>query len=327
MFTWPAALFALLLVPLLAAIYIWGLKRRYRHRLLFSSIHLVRTAANAEPSVRRHVPPALYLLAITALVIGLSRPYASIPDTEATGTVILVLDASRSMLATDIAPTRIDAAKSAIRDFARRQPPGIKIGLVAFSGSGWLLTPPTTDRRQLYGAVDYLTLGRGTNIGDGLLVALETIVSPDGPDTSYAGETLRRPLLAPVNPKESVIVLLSDGASTVGPPPLDVAQELAQVGVRVYTVGVGTAQGAPSPGFGGLRELDDVTLKGIAAATGGKYYTAQNASQLHDIYRQISTHHELVMKRTELTFLAVAAALLFSITGGVLGMLWSARLP
>jgi Ca-activated chloride channel family protein len=218
-----------------------------------------------------------------------------------------------------------------VREFANRQPQGIRIGVVAFSGGATLLTPPTTDRVQVQAAVNYLTLGRGTNVGDGLQVALETIAAP-GFDPTSEDETARRTFLAPANPEESIIVLLSDGASTVGPSPLDVAHDLARAGIRTYTVGIGTTQGDAGfagGGFGGgsARQLNEVMLKAIADETGGKYYTARNASQLHEVYGQIATHHELVEKRTELTFLAVGAAFAFTLAGGVLGTLWFARLP
>jgi Ca-activated chloride channel family protein len=133
--------------------------------------------------------------------------------------------------------------------------------------------------------------------------------------------------VAPDRPEESIVVLLSDGASTVGPDPVAVAHDLGEMGVRVYTVGLGTATGGTNPGFGNSRRFEEDTLKEIAAETGGRYYTARNASQLEEVYGHIATSHELVEKRTELTFLAVAAAVLFSITGAVLGSIWGARLP
>jgi Ca-activated chloride channel family protein len=328
MFTWPALLLSLLLVPLLAALYVLVLSRRRRYYLRYSSVGLVAPAVHRGAAFRRHAPAVFYLLALAAMAIGLARPYATVPNPQATGTVILVIDASRSMLAADIAPTRIDAARVAIRNFTSKQPKGIRIGVVAFSGAAWLIVPPTTDRKQVNGAVNYLTLGRGTNIGDGLQVALETIVSPMDLETPpYTTETTRRPFVAPANPRESVVVLLSDGASTVGPDPIAVASELGKAGVRVHTVGLGTPQGDPTMGFGGARILDEYTLKGIAEETGGKYYTARSASQLHEVYGQLATHDELVTERTELTFLVVAAGLLFSITGGVLGFVWGPRLP
>jgi Ca-activated chloride channel family protein len=177
------------------------------------------------------------------------------------------------------------------------------------------------------GAVNYLTLGRGTNVGEGLQVALRTIVSPEPQDPLTADESVRTLLTAPDRPEESIIILLSDGASTVGPDPLAVAHDLGEMGVRVYTVGLGTDQGVPNAGFGNSRRFEENTLKEIANETGGKYFSARNASQLEDVYDEIATSHELVEKRTELTFLAVAAAALFSVTGAILGSLWGTRLP
>jgi Ca-activated chloride channel family protein len=326
-FTWPFALVSLILIPIYLAFYLWSLRRRHRYRLVYSSLQLVRLAGQQSP-LRRHLPPALYLAALAAMAVGLARPYASIPDAEATGTVILVVDVSRSMLAVDIAPTRIAAAKTAIQDFTARQPKGIKIGVVAFSGSAWLITPPTTDRNEVKSAVQYLGLGRGTNIGEGLQVALDTLANPAGYEAPVlANPATRGPIQAPANPEESLVVLLSDGASTTGPPPLDIARELGLAGVRVYTVGLGTVAGDSDGDFGGSRRLNDVTLKGIADQTGGRYFTAENASELHEVYNEIATHNELVQKRSELTFLAAAAAMLFSIAGAVLSSIWFARLP
>jgi Ca-activated chloride channel family protein len=324
-FEWPAALLALLIVPALGYAYWLAQNRRRRFPLTYSSITLVRNAA--APAWRRHVPPALYLFALTAMVVGLARPQATVPDLEATGTVILVIDSSRSMLETDVRPSRIDAAKAAVRQFIEEQPKGISIGVVAFAGGAELIAPPTTDRRQVVASVNSLQLGRGTNIGDGLLVALDTILFPE-----YAAEglvpdqALRQERTAQADVATAIVVLLSDGASTVGPPPLLIARDLSEAGVKTYTVGLGAGQGG-MPFGDRFRRFDEAVLRDIAEETGGEYYAAEDAPELEEVYQRIARENDLVQKRTEVTFLAVAAGLALMLGGGILGAMWSNRLP
>jgi Ca-activated chloride channel family protein len=329
-FEWPVLLFGLLLVPLFAAFYVVAQRKRRRYPLTYSSIGLVSRAVGPRQALRRHLPAALYLLALSAMLLGMARPHATVPDPDAIGTVILVVDASRSMLSPDIAPTRIDAAKAAVRAFVLKQPSGISIGVVAFSGSAFLVMPPTPNRDNVVAAVNTLTLGTGTNIGAGLQVALETLApgltDPESPGTAGGGAAggMTPPGLLPVDPDAALIVLLSDGASTTGPPPLEVAQLVAEAGIRTYTVGIGTVRGA---GGGRLRQLDESTLKGIADETGGRYFSAADAGELHDIYSSIGRDHELVTKRMEVTFLAAGAGVILLLFSGLLGALWFNRLP
>jgi Ca-activated chloride channel family protein len=248
--------------------------------------------------------------------------------------VILVVDASGSMAATDVTPSRLAAAQAAIREFVRREPKGVRIGVVAFSGSAYVLTPPTEDRTRALGAVNYLSLGRGTNIGDALRVALETVLVPDAGEAQPAGAP--RPELASLpaiaNPETVNLVLLSDGASTTGPNPLEIAGAIARTGIRTYTVGLGTTQGGFIPTgsiFGGGRNmrLDERTLKGIAETTGGRYFPAKDAAQLHEVYDKLSRSYLVTREQTEVTFLPAAAGLLLLLTAGILGLVWSSKLP
>jgi Ca-activated chloride channel family protein len=329
-FTWPAALLGLLLVGGFTALYFAAQARRQRQKLTYSSVALVQRASRQNPW-RRHASAALYLAALAAFVVALARPNATVPIPEASGTVILVVDASRSMDATDVRPNRIEAAKAAIREFVRKEPKGMRIGVVAFSASAYLLTPPTEDKETVLGAVNYLSLGRGTNIGEGLQVALDAIAYADDlesapPPASRGGRPPPRPPIA--SPDTVSIILLSDGASTIGPDPLEIAADVGRAGIRTYTVGIGREQGGGLQ-FGGSRsrQLDDLTLKGIADTTDGEYFTAQNTGELHEVYDRIAKNYLLVHKEMELTVFPAAVGLLLLFASGVLGALWLPRLP
>lgn len=327
-FQWPLALVLLLLVPLLAGVYVWMQNQRRRYALRYASVSLVAQAVGKGPGVRRHIPAALYLLGLTALILALARPEATIPVPSNTGTVILSIDVSGSMLAEDVEPNRMEAAKAAVTDFVNKQPKGVKIGVVAFSDFAALVAPPTVERRPVLDAVSRLRAQRGTNIGAGLQVALEALLYP--PD----GDALPPPT-GPNDPARAMkvqagtIVLLSDGQSTTGPPPLEIARDAAEAGVKVYTIGIGTPEGTVVRilGRNQFTRLDEATLIGIADATGGKYYNAQDEGDLRQIYAELSRERQIENEETEITFLFAAAALLISVVAGGLGLVWFNRLP
>ena len=335
-FEWPFVLLGLLILPAFAAQYIWVQTLRRRFALRYSGIDLLRQAAGNGPGWRRHAPAALFLLALGAMIVAMARPQATVPSPAATGTIILVIDASGSMASTDIAPSRIEAAKIAVRDFVSRQPKGIRIGVVAFSAGAFLITAPTEDRKQVVAAVNYLQLGRGTNIGDGLGVALDAILDPEQaasetPNlTLFSNERQPRTNLQPLaNADQYMIVLLSDGAATTGPPPIEVAQEIAAAGIRTYTVGLGDPSFQQGFQFGGGRfmRIDEPSLKAIAQETGGEYFAAENASQLHEVYKDLSRRYEIITQYTEVSFIAVAVGVLLLTAAGALGLAWGNRLP
>ncbi len=335
-FASPLALLGLLLVPLLAGVHLLAQRRRRKFSLRYSSVALVRQATGRGHAFRRHLPLAFYLLAVAVLAIALARPSATIATPESSGTVMLSIDISGSMRSTDVKPTRLEAAKAAVRDFVNAEPAGVKIGLVAFSDSAFLITPPTEDRQQLLKAVEVLQVQRGTNIGDGLLTALSAMApQPTNGDSASSdpSSTTPGPVVPPANPRTDAIVLLSDGASNRGPPPLQVADEVAQAGVRTYTVGLGTVQGGSFPGggsFGGrgrFMQLDETTLKGIADRTGGRYFSAQSADQLHRIYGELARQELVVGKKKEVTFLAAGVGALLMLVGGALALVWQNWLP
>src|SRR6185295_8366747 len=224
-------------------------KSRRRDALRYSSVAMVGLAVGKGPGRKRHVPAVLYLLAIGFVSLALARPQMKLPSLDRSATVILVLDVSGSMRADDIKPTRIDAATATIREFVKQQPAGVKIGLVGFAQQAQLLNEPTDKKELVLRSIANLYLQRGTNIGDGLQLAMDVLIAADGiplqtAQTPAAGAAPARPArqkppATKLNPGAATIILLSDGAATTGPPPLNVAKDLAATGVKVYTVGLG----------------------------------------------------------------------------------------
>jgi Ca-activated chloride channel family protein len=245
-FLWAGLLVALLAVPLLVAVYWWARNRRRPVAARYSSLALIRAAAPPARRWRRHVPFALLALGVVALAFALARPVVvlSVPTNQAT--MVLVMDVSGSMCSTDIAPTRLQAAEDAAVAFVQGQPSGTQIGLVAFSGFAAVLEAPTADRQALVDAIRSLTTGRRTAIGSGIEAAIDAIaeVDPSIARTVTDGRPGTEP--TPVVPgayAPDIIVLLTDGANNAGPEPVDAAQQAADRGLRVYTIGFGTAEG------------------------------------------------------------------------------------
>ena len=343
-FLWPQVLIGLVLVPLLAAAYIWMQHRRKRYAIRYASLSLVRDAVGKGPGIRRHIPAAVYLLAVTAMIVALARPQAPVKVPHNTGTVVLSIDVSGSMQAQDVKPNRMEATKEAAREFVNQQPRGVKIGIVSFSDFGALVQAPTRDRDLVLKAIDRLRPQRGTNIGGGLQVALDAVF--EGSDVprptvvpGAAGGASGRPPGAGPTPEPAAqqdgkkpaasIVLVSDGESNVGPPPLEVAQEAVKAGVKVYTVGIGTKEGSVLriQGRSVFTRLDEDTMKGIAEMTGGRYLSAQSEEELTRVYEELAREREFEDEKTEVTFGVTAAAFVLSLIGGFLSLLWFNRLP
>ena len=341
---WPGFLLLLGLIPLLVAAYIWALRRRRRFAVRYSSLSLVREVL-PRARWRRHVPFALFLLALVSLVVALGRPVAivSVPTNQTT--VILAIDVSRSMCSTDIRPNRLAAAKDAARSFIERQKPGTQIGIVAFAGFAELVQPPTSDPELLHDAVESLITGSRTAIGSGILKSIDAIAEVDKNVAPSVSPTTRGAKPTPV-PKGAyapdIIVLLTDGASNAGPLPLDAAQQAADRGVRVYTIGFGTAAGSEMPncnpqlqgsepfvgggqGFGGgrfRRGIDEVTLKRIADLTDGEYYSAESAGELVDVFNKLPTYLITKHETTEISVAFAALGALLAALAIALSLLW-----
>ena len=333
-FIWPQALAGLILVPALAGVYVWMQRRRQRYALRYASVSLVQAAVGPGPGIRRHIPAALYLIAVAAMIFALARPRATVPVLLDTGTLILAIDVSGSMFAEDVAPNRMEATRQAVRSFVEKQPSGVKIGIVSFTDFGALVAPPTRDREVVLDAIDRLRPERGTNIGAGLEVALDAIYEGidgerPGAQTAPLPGVTPTPSAATAAPPPASIVLLSDGQSNTGPSPLDVAQEAVAAGVRVYTVGIGTAAGTTLEirGRRVFTRLDEETLRRVADLTGGLYFSAADEAELQAVYDDLSRQRETEHEERELTVVVTGVALLLSLAAGALGLLWFNRLP
>ncbi len=247
---WPWFLLLLLIIPLLIAAYIWILHRRRRFTIRYSSLALVRASLPHQSRLRRHLPFALFVLALTSLILALVRPVAIISVPSGQATIILTIDVSMSMCSTDIQPNRLLAAESAALSFIKKQKASTQIGLVAFSGFAELIHPPSNDPETLTDAINSLLTGRRTAIGSAILKSLDAIAEVDPNVAQSIGPNSTAPEPAPV-PKGAyvpdIIVLLTDGASNTGPLPLDAAQQAVDRGVRIYTIGFGTPNGSQFP--------------------------------------------------------------------------------
>lgn len=300
-FLWPAVLWGILLIPLLAVLYVRALRRPARHPVTFSTQSTLVRAASASSPYRRHAGAALFGVAGVLLVLAAARPVAPIPVPADQSAIILSIDVSGSMRSQDILPTRLEAAKAAATTFLDSVPDRVRVGLVAFAGFATLLVPPTTEHQRIKDAIAGLGYARRTAIGEGLLEAVAALpgrVRP-GPDG----------VLPPVppGPKPSgIVVLLSDGNSNAGIPPLDAAEIARAQDVTVYTVGIGQPMSTSAWQIGG--SLDQETLQSIATITGGTYYHASSAEGLRQIYRRLARSVGWVQRPTEVSAVTAAAA-------------------
>ncbi len=346
---WPGFLLLLGLIPLIIAAYIWMLRRRRRFALRYSSLALVRAAVPQPSRLRRYLPFALFLGALACLIVALARPVSIVSVPTDQTTIILALDVSLSMRSADVPPSRLQAAQAAALSFIQRQRASTQIGIVAFSGFAEMVQAPTTNQEALQAAVESLTLGRSTAIGSGILKSLDAIaqvdknVAPSVSDTSPGVEPSPVPkgAYAP-----DIIVLLTDGVSNAGPLPLDAAQQAADRGVRVYTIGFGTPNGSiPFGGgqfgggglfggggqqFGSGRQfggrfragIDETTLKQIAAMTGGAYYSAESAGQLQNVFQNLPTYLITKHEVMEISVGFTAFGALLALLAIVLSLAW-----
>jgi Ca-activated chloride channel homolog len=313
---WPGVLLLLGGLPLIIAAYLVVLRRRKRFAVRFSSLSLVRAALPRYSQLWRHLPFALFMLALASLVLALARPVATVTVPSGQATIILAMDVSRSMLADDIPPSRLDAAAAAALKFVEAQDPNTQIGIVGFAGFAEMVQAPTNDQQALREAILSLTTGRGTAIGSGILRSLDVIAEIDSSVAPI--ERGGSGIVATPVPEgyyvPAIIVLLTDGVTTTGPLPLDTAQEAIDRGVRVYTIGFGTQMGGQFGGGGGgrfRRGIDEETLERIADMTGGAYYVAESAGELQQVFSNLPASFKTKSERTEITvaFAAVGALL------------------
>jgi Ca-activated chloride channel family protein len=301
---------------------------------MYSSFGLVQGAGRRTQGFRRHVPPILFLVALTILIVALARPQTVVSLPRLEGTVILGFDVSGSMVADDLKPSRLEAAKNAAREFVSRQPSTVKIGVVTFSEGGFATQPPTDDQNAILAAISRLTVQRGTSIGRGIEASLNAIAANDGkPTLSLSTRQQTATPTPPPVPKGSyssaVIVLLTDGENTADPNPLEVAQIAADRGIRVHTIGIGSTEGAiiKIEGFTVRSRLDEAMLQQIAEMTGGTYSNAATEEDLEAIYEKLQPAFVVKPQKTEVTALFAGASILFLMIGGTLSLLWLGRLP
>lgn len=341
-FLWPSMLLLLLLVPLLLLFYLWLLQRKKKVALRYASLGLVKQAMG-QASWRRHVPPALFLLALTCLLLAAARPLAVIVLPAQQETIMLAMDVSGSMRAADVKPNRLEAAQAAAKAFLAELPRNVKVGIVAFAGSAQVAQIPTHNREDLVSAIDRFQLQRGTAIGNGLVLSLATLFPDAGIDIGnltygrerWRGVSIDQPApaakeftpVAPGSYGSAAIILLTDGQRTTGIDSMEAAKMAADRGVRVYTVGVGTVDGE-TIGFEGWSmhvRLDEETLKAIAHRTQGDYFHAATAEDLKKVYQTLSSRLSVEKKETEVSSLLALLGALFLVTGAGLSLAWYHR--
>jgi len=345
-FLWPNLLWLLLAVPLVVAAYWWLLRRKKQAAVRYASLGLVKAAIGRGHGFRRHVPPALFLLALILMIASIARPAAVVTLPSTHEVVILAMDVSGSMRAADVEPNRITAAQNAAKQFINDQPRSAKVGIVTFAGAAALVQPPTQNKEDLLAAVDRFQLQRATAIGSGILVSLKAIFpdvefdlrgSNPRPESQRGARALDPSKSAdakdvkPVPPgsySNAAIILLTDGQTTTGPDPIEAARMAADRGVRVFTVGIGTPAGEVI-GFEGWSmrvRLDEESLKTIANVTRGEYFYAGNAVDLKKIYENLNTKLVMEKKETEITALFAAVATVLALVAAMLSVMWFNRI-
>ena len=318
-FDWPLALLGLLVVPLVVAAYAYRERRRVDAARLFGNPALLPNLVHASPGWRRHLPLAVLLLALGAMLVGVARPHATVSVKRQEATVILALDTSLSMRATDVKPTRLAAARAAAAAFLDRVPEKFRVGVIGFTARPYVAVPPTGDRSLARSALRSLRPGEGTALGDAIALGLRLAARQRASD----GERL-----------PAAMLVISDGAQMSGrTTPQTATQRARAAHVPVYTVVVGTPDGVVEvPLAGGFHAQLRVpprpdTLEQLARGTGGRFFTATNDDRLKEIYRRLGSRLGSRTESREISdyFAGGSAALL--LFGGALSALWFRRVP
>lgn len=349
-FIWPQMLWLLLILPALVLGYWLMLRRRKKFAVQYAGLSTVREAMRGSGQFRRHIPPLLFLLAIALMLIAAARPAAIMTLPAEHKTMILAVDVSGSMRASDVAPSRLEAAITAVKGFVEQQPRNTRVGIVSFAGSAHLVQPPTDNREELLETLKRLHLQRGTAVGSGLLVSLKALFpdikfnlnASDPRDVESREESGARSLdreetgaqteeFKPVPPGSygsAAIILLTDGQTTTGPDPVEASRMAAERGVRVFTVGIGTVAGEILTGDGWAMHvrLDEDPLKQIAEMTKAQYFYAGTAGDLSKVYKTLSSRLTMEKRENEVSGLFAAGAAVLAVLSGVLSMLWFNRI-
>jgi Ca-activated chloride channel family protein len=334
-FIWPPMLALLVLIPL----GVWSyraLERRRRRRVAASGgLGLGQRTVGRPTRPRDRIPAVLLLLGLTILTVAMARPQSMVDLPREEGTVILAFDVSKSMAADDVKPTRLDAAKAAAKAFVERQPPGVVIGVVAFSGAGLSVRTPTSDQAAVEAAIARLTPETGTSLGQGILTALNTIALADAPPaagyySNRSPDPTPEPTPVPAGTHApAVIVLVTDGENNQSPDPLAAAQTAADRGVRIYTVGLGSAAGTTLKvdGFQVHTQLDEAMLRQISDTSGGAYFQADDAAAFQSVYQDLDLRLTIEPQKIEITSLFAGASMLLLVIGGLCSLVVLGRLP
>ena len=334
-FLWPAALLLLLAIPLGVGLY----RSRERRRASKAAASGWRTSASASGSTarlaRRRIPAACMVVGVTILVFSLARPEAAFGVPRLEGTILLAFDVSGSMAATDVAPSRMEAAKTAALDFVDRQPPSVRFGVVVFSDSSFSTQAPTDDRELIVNAITRLEPERGTSLGRGILESLTLIATANDPrSTDYytngSADPTPGPTPVPAGVYEpAIIVLLTDGENTDDSDPFEAAQAAKDRGIRIDTVGIGTEAGTDLEveGFRVHTALDSDVLKQLADATDGTYYEAASETDLSAIYDDVERHLVIRTEPMELTAVFATLGFIVLLVGAAVSLRWFGRAP
>jgi Ca-activated chloride channel homolog len=333
---WPGLLWTLLLVPVALAAYLLAQRRRSRYTVRFTNLDLLANVVSAKPGWRRHLPPALYLLALAALLVSLARPQALTLVPKEQATIILVMDVSGSMNATDVEPTRLVSSQRAAAGFIEQLPEKFRIGIVSFASTAQTLTRPTSDRAAVYDAIESLHAEGATAMGDGIERALDVKRPPTPSSTGSAARPAPGPRAGQGTGDEAplVVLLLSDGANTQGrTQPMEAAADAKELGVPVFTIALGTEQGmvdVPDE-TGNLRRIpvppDKLTLQRIAETTGARFFAAPSSDDLKEVYRQLGSKIGFVREEQEVTVVFAATGLMFLVAGAAMSLVWFSRFP
>ncbi len=310
----PWLLVGLLAVPLLIGLYLASQQRRREYTVRFTNLALLQQVMGKGPGFRRHLPAILFIAGLAGLLLSMARPQATIRIPKGQTSVMLAVDVSGSMAATDVQPTRIEAAVNAGRTLIDRLPSNAQVGLVIFNSQAQVVAPLTSDKGSVKDVLGSLTPGGGTAIGDGIQVAvaqLTSIVDPNGPKSQHY----------------AVVVLLTDGSSNTGVDNMTAAANAAQAHIPVNTIGIGARNQTVMVHGQAVDGVDEQSLQAIAAATGGHYYYAQDEGQLSQIYSELGSHIGWTTTKLDLTVPLLALGTIIVVIGGLFSLRWFRLLP
>jgi Ca-activated chloride channel family protein len=320
-FATPWVLWGLLIVPIGLLVYWLVQRRRNKYAARFTNLDLLANIVDASPGRRRHIPALLALASLAALVVAMARPQAVVAVPRDDATVVLTMDSSASMTATDVQPTRLDAAKSAASSFLDKLPDRFRVGLVSFSSSVQVLEEPSDDRDAVRTSLKGIESDVGTALGDAIVTSVG--LAPDR--TEQEKLSGGKPLFA--------VLLLSDGANSTGSEPLNILDDAKKAGVPIYTIALGTDEGTVDiTNDVGVTETlavppDRATLQKVAEETGGRYFEAPTEADLQAVYDEIGSQVSWEDEQRELTAAFAGAGAVFLLLGAGLSALWFGRIP